>query len=53
MDFLRNVKAELDAKTDFGITDWIAELRDFWRDDLCIVSVIAMGRGEWLADTPV
>jgi hypothetical protein len=50
MDFLRNVKAELDAKIDFGIPDWVSELWDFCRDDLCILTVIAMGRVEWFAE---
>jgi hypothetical protein len=45
MDFLRGVKAKLDAKTEFRTTDSIAELRVFRRDDLCILTVVPQAQG--------
>jgi hypothetical protein len=35
----------LDAKTEFRTTDSIAELRDFRRDDLCILTGGPAGAG--------
>jgi hypothetical protein len=46
MDFLRSVRTELDAKTDFSITDRLSELVDFCRDGLCILNGVPTGRGE-------
>jgi hypothetical protein len=34
--FLRCIKAKLDAKNEFRITDNIAELREFGGGDVCI-----------------
>jgi hypothetical protein len=53
MDFLRNFKTALDAKTDFRTTDSIADLRDFCRADLCTSNVILTAEAKGWRNTPV
>jgi hypothetical protein len=53
MDFLRNFKTALDAKTDFRTTDSIADLRDFCRADLCTSNVILTAEAKGSRNTPV
>jgi hypothetical protein len=50
MDFLRNFKTELDAKTEFGTTDSVADLRHFCRDGLRILKGVRTGKGEGPAE---
>ncbi|MGH9515799.1 MAG: hypothetical protein ACRD3P_09010, partial [Terriglobales bacterium] len=52
MDFAWSVNADLDAEIEFKTTDSIPELRDFRRDDLCMLNGVP-AKSERPRNTPV